>query len=237
MRDPRSHIGAWSAEAVRNYYEAWISWTGDRAGCQEEVEEASRIDPYYLKPYQGIEESYRFLKDFTRMRQQREIAALYDKISRISARLKETPWRTFAQIAMDPYYRKMRSENSALYEREVFAYYQGETPAVCTWNLQNHLSQLAGLYEEYFNDREKSERLYKEMVSVTEKSRKVFSRDPFFPEILYQGLLAVNYLEDWPSVKARSEELMMNHPDYRMMWAVEDFYKRSLEKISAGKKE
>ncbi len=207
VKDPRSYIGAWSAEAVKNYYEGLdLLDRGAVQDARKKFEEASRIDPYYLKPYQGIEESYRFLKDFTRMRQQREIAALYDKISRINRRLKETPWRTFAQIAMDPYYQKMRAENSALYEREVFAYYQGETPAVCTWNLQNHLSQLAGFYEEYFNDSERSGRLYHEIVAITEKSRKLFSGDPFFSRDTYQGLLAVHYLEDWPSVKARSED-------------------------------
>ena len=57
----------------------------------------------------------------------------------------------------------------------------------------------------------------------------------FLPEILYAGLRAMVNLEDWKEVKIRSEELMGNYPDYRMMWAIEDFYKRALEKLSKDK--
>ena len=223
-------------EAVKIYYLGLdLLDRGAVEDARRKFEEASRIDPYYLKPYQGIEESYRFLKDFTRMRQQREIALLYDRIDRINRRLKENPWRTFADIAMDPGWNRLRHENSALYEKEVYAYYQGDSPAVLTWNLQNNLSELAGKYEEYFNDSGRARRLQGEIISITEKSRSVFANDSFMPEILYQALLASSCLEDWPSVKSRSEELMMKYPDYRMMWAVEDFYKSALEKLSGEK--
>jgi TolB-like protein len=223
--------------AIKNYYQGLdLLDKGAVDDARKKFEEASRIDPYYLKPYQGIEESYKYLKDFTRMRHQREIAVLYDRIIRIQARLKETPWRTFADIAMDPRYAKMRQENEARYNREMYAYFQGDTPAICTWNLQNNLFELADLYEEHFGDNGKAAALNKEVLSITEKSRRHFGRDPFFPEILYSGLRASVYFEDWPDVKKRCEELMTGYPDYRMMWAVEDFYKNALEKMS-GKKE
>jgi len=169
------------------------------------------------------------------MRQQREIAALYGKINKIQNRLKEKPWKTFADVAMNPYYEKLRRKDNALYEKEIYAYYQGETPAVCTWNLQNNLSELAGLYENNFNDKARAAALYREIISITEKSRKVFPRDPFLPEILYSAVLADSNLEEWADMKIRCEELMSNYPDYRMMWAIEDFYKRSLEEISKKK--
>ncbi len=227
---------AYDVDAVKKYYQGLdLLDKGAIDDARKKFDEASRIDPYYLKPYQGIEESYKFLKDFTKMRQQREIAALYDKINKIQNRLKEKPWRTFADIAMNPQYEKLRRKDNALYEKEIYAYYQGETPAVCTWNLQNNLSELAGLYEDNFNDKERAAALYKEIISITEKSRKVFSRDPFLPEILYSAVLADSNLEEWGDMKIRCEELMSNYPDYRMMWAIEDFYKRSLEEISKKK--
>jgi TolB-like protein len=226
----------YSLKAVKTYYQGLdLLDKGAVEDARKKFEESSRIDPYYLKPYQGIEESYKYLKDFIKMRHQREIAALYDKIIRIQKRLKETPWRTFADIVMDPYYVKLRTENEPLYQKEVYAYQQGDTPAVCTWNLQHNLSELASLYAEYFNDTSKASALYAEIISITEKSRKAFAKDPFLPEILYSGLLAVETRENWPEVKKRCEELMSNYPDYRMMWAVEDFYKRSLEKLSKKK--
>ncbi len=227
----------YAVEAVKKYYQGLdLLDNGSVEDARKKFEEASKIDPYYLKPYQGIEESYKFLKDFIKMRQQREIASMYDKISKLQTRLKETPWRSFADIAMNPYYQKLQKENQALYDKEIYAYYQGDTPAICTWNLQNNLSELAGLYEENFKDTEKAASLYREIISITEKSRKAFKKDPFLPEILYSAVLASNNLEQWTDLKIRCEELMSNYPDYRMMWAIENFYKKSLEKLSNEKK-
>jgi TolB-like protein len=226
----------YSVEAVKKYYQGLdLLDKGAVDDARRKFDEASKIDPYYLKPYQGIEESYKFLKDFTKMRQQREIASLYDKIAKIQRRLREKPWRTFADIAMNPRYEKLRKKDNALYEKEIYAYYQGDTPAVLTWNLQNNLSELADLYEEYFKDKERAVELHKEIILITEKSRTVFAKDPFLPEILYSSVLACSYLEAWPELKQRCEELMTRYPDYRMMWAIEDFYKRSLEELAKKK--
>jgi TolB-like protein len=225
-----------SINAIKKYYQGLdLLDKGAVDDARKKFEEASKIDPYYLKPYQGIEESYKYLKDFIKMRKQREIAGLYEKIIKIQNRLRETPWRTFADIAMNPYYVKLREENQALYDKELYAYFQGDTPAVCTWNLQNNLFELADLYTENFNDTVKASALNKEIISITEKSRTVFAKDPFLPEILYAGLRASVYFEDWKEVKRRSEGLMSKYPDYRMMWAIEDFYKRALEKLSGEK--
>ena len=235
-REATKPAPGYSLLAVKKYYQGLdLLDKGAVEDARKKFEEASRIDPYYLKPYQGIEESYKYLKDFIKMRHQREIAVLYDKIIKIQNRLKETPWRSFSDIAMHPYYMKLRDENKALYDKEIYAYYQGDTPAVCTWNLQNNLFELADHYVEYFNETDKAVALHREILSITEKSRKVFSKDPFLPEILYSGLRSMVYLEDWQEVKTRSEELMSNYPDYRMMWAIEDMYKRALEKLSNAK--
>jgi TolB-like protein len=226
----------YSFEAVKKYYQGLdLLDKGAVEDARRKFNEASKIDPYYIKPYQGIEESYKFLKNFIKMRQQREIAALYENINKIHNRLKEKPWRTFADIALDPRYERLRKNNNAQYEKEIYAYYQGDTPAVCTWNLQNNIFQLANLYEEYFDEKAKAVDLNKEIISITEKSRKIFIKDPFLPEILYSAVRANSYLEEWAELKQRCEELMSNYPDYRMMWAIEDFYKRSLEELSKKK--
>ena len=233
IKESTQPVSGYEVEAVKKYYQGLdLLDRGAVEDARKKFDEASKIDPYYVKPYQGIEESYKFLKDFTKMRQHREIAALYDRINKIQTRLKEKPWRTFAEIVMNPHYEKLRQKDKALYEKKIYAYYQGDTPAVLTWNLQNNLSELAGLYEEYFNDNEKAAVLYREIISITEKSRKIFANDPFIPEILYSAVLAVSSLEDWSDMKIRCEELMSNYPDYRMMWAIESFYKRSLEELS-----
>ena len=156
IKESTQPISEYKAEAVKKYYQGLdLLDRGAVEDARKKFDEASKIDPYYVKPYQGIEESYKFLKDFTKMRQHREIAVLYDKINKIQTRLKEKPWRTFAEIVMNPQYKKLRQKDNALYEKEIYAYYQGDTPAVLTWNLQNNLSELAGLYEEYFNDNKK----------------------------------------------------------------------------------
>jgi TolB-like protein len=239
MKDSISHYPAaqYPLEAVKKYYQGLdLLDMGAVEDARRKFGEAAAIDPYYIKPYQGIEESYKFLKNFTRMRQQREINSLYEKVNRLQARLKEKPWRTFADIAVDPRYQELRRNNSALYEKEVFAYSQGgETPAVCTWNLQNNIAELAGLYEEYFEDTSSAVNLYNEVIRTAERSRKLFAKDPFLPEILYQAVLSCSYLEKWADLKQRCEELMNNYSDYRMMWAVEDFYKKSLEKLAEKK--
>jgi hypothetical protein len=48
-------------------------------------------------------------------------------------------------------------------------------------------------------------------------------------------VLALSYFQDWTKLMAACEYLMQNYPDYRMMWAIEDFYQRSIEKLG-GKK-
>jgi TolB-like protein len=227
----------YSFEAVKKYYQGLdLLDKGAVEDARKKFEEASKISPYYVKPYQGIEESYKFLKNFIKMRQQREIAALYDKINRINIRLKEKPWRTFADIAMDPRCNDMRINEKEKFDREFYAYYQGDTPAILTWNLQNNIRELADLYEEYFEDTVKARALNKEVISIADKSRKTFAKDNFLPEVLYQAVLANSNLENWPELKQRCEELMTGYPDYRMMWAIEDFYEKALQKIS-GKEE
>jgi TolB-like protein len=230
---PLMPVQEYSFEAVKKYYQGIdLLDKGAAEDARKKFEEATRIDPTYIKPYQGIEESYKFLKNFTKMRQQREIAAVFSNINKIQIRLKEKPWRTFAEIALDPRYENLRKRNSALYEKEMYSYYQGDTPAICTWNLQNNIFELAKLYEEYFDDKQRAIEFNQEIISITEKSRTVFAKDVFFPEVLYSAVRAAYNLERWPELKDRCEELMNNYPDYRMMWAIEDFYKKSLEKMS-----
>ncbi|MBI4976552.1 MAG: hypothetical protein HZC28_03675 [Spirochaetes bacterium] len=224
-----------SIEAVRSYYEGLDLL--DRqliTEAQVKFRESSAFDPYYIKPQQGIEESYVFLKDFKSIRFQREILEAYDKISRLDMRLKAPSWRSFASAAADPYFVKLRERSKEQYDRELYAYTQGETPAQCTWNLQNVLGELADMYEENFSDTNRAVLMRREMIAVAEKSRSVFAKDPFLPELFYQALLAVRDMGNWQEVKKRCEELMTRFPKYRMMWAIEDMYEQSLKELSAA---
>ncbi|MEK6793648.1 MAG: CsgG/HfaB family protein [Spirochaetota bacterium] len=88
--------------AVRLYYEG-LDLLDRRLVTEARAKfiESSSIDPYYLKPQQGIEESYIFLKDFKRARFQRELIEAYDKVSRLDDRLRTSSWRTFASVSAD----------------------------------------------------------------------------------------------------------------------------------------
>lgn len=184
-----------------------------------------------MKPQEGIEASYVFLKDFKRARFQRELIEAYDKLGRLDARLREKQWRTFAAVSSDRYYTDLKARDKDRYDREIYAFMQGETPAVCTWNLQNVLGEIADMYEENFEDTNRAASMWREMITVAERSRKTFTKDTFLPEILYQALLATRDLGLHAEVKTRAEELMTKYPKYRMMWAVEDMYEAALKDL------
>ncbi len=225
--DPSSY----TFEAVKSYYEGVdLLDRGIAKDALEKFQEASALDPSYLKPYKGIEDSYRFLKDFKRMRYQREILDLHEKAAKIQKRLNEKPFKTFAEICMTPEYAELSARDSDAAFNEYFAYFQGDTRAQVVWNLQNILIELADKYEEYFSDTEKERALYEEVIQIAGASETQLAGDKFLPEILYQRLLAFVYIQAWDRVKEQCEELMLDYPDYRMMWAVEDFYEDALEK-------
>ncbi|NPV01190.1 MAG: hypothetical protein HPY53_07390 [Brevinematales bacterium] len=223
---------AFAFEAVKTYYEGLdLLDKGVADEALKKFQEASAYDPTYLKPYAGIEESYKFLKDFKMMRYQKEINDLYYKIHQMEVRLNDPKWMTFGDLISTPEYAQLSKQDSDAAFKKFYAYYQGDTPAILTWNLQNAVMELGGMYEEYFGDTNKEASLYQEVINIADKSAPKFKKDKFLPEIIYQKLLALVYLEKWTEAKTVCEDLMVNFSDYRMMWAVEDMYERALEHL------
>ncbi|OHD57522.1 MAG: hypothetical protein A2014_04740 [Spirochaetes bacterium GWF1_49_6] len=223
---------AFAFEAVKTYYEGLdLLDKGVADEALKKFHEASAFDPAYLKPYEGIEESYKFLKDFKMMRFQKEINDMYYKIHQMEVRLNDPKWMTFGGLVSTPEYAQLSKQDSDAAFKKFYAYYQGDTPAQLTWNLQNAVMELGGMYEEYFGDTNKEASLYQEVINIADKSASKFKKDKFLPEIIYQKLLALVYLERWTEAKKVCEDLMVNFPDYRMMWAIEDMYERALEHL------
>ncbi len=78
---------------------------------------------------------------------------------------------------------------------------------------------------------EKNSVILKEIIRISEKSRVEFIRDKFLPNILYEELLALNQLKDYKSLEEKCEAFLTDYPDYQANWAVEDFYKKSLDEL------
>ncbi|HAK46804.1 MAG TPA: hypothetical protein DCO79_12915, partial [Spirochaeta sp.] len=71
-------------------------------------------------------------------------------------------------------------------------------------------------------------------VSIAQQAREKWPDDPFLPELIYQELLVVYFEAEYETSLVLCEELMINYPDYRMMWAVEDFYEDSLIELEGS---
>ncbi|MDC7226454.1 MAG: CsgG/HfaB family protein [Spirochaetales bacterium] len=215
--------------AVVSYYKGLNLFDSGRySEAVEYYRQAALEDPEYGKPRAGLEEAYRFLKDFQKMRYQREINKLLTKADVLRARLNREPWLTYADFLMKAY-AEGNTDNEKLNVRAAaLGLFSGETPATCAWNLQTTLYEIADLAIEYFEDQELADYSNKEIVAISRQARELWSDDPFLPELIYQELLVIYYEEKYEASLVLCEELMINYPDYRMMWAVEEFYEESL---------
>lgn len=220
-------------DAAQSYYQGMLSF--DRGEYNKAIEfykQASLSDPNYSKPREGLEAAYKFLKDFRRMRQQRELNKLLSEAAVLRARLEREPWTTYADFIIQEY-RSGNTDNEAINKKaEGLGMFSGETPAVCAWNLQNKLLETADMAVDDFGDIQLADFSRSEIISIAVEGRKIYADDPFLPEIIYQQLLVTYYEDQYEASLVLCEELMMNYPDYRMMWAVEDFYEYSLEELS-----
>lgn len=122
------------------------------------------------------------------------------------------------------------SEIKKLVDEDI-AWHMGETPAILVWNMQSTMFDIADYSEEYFEDFETANLMYQKIAEAGINGREVFANDPFLPELIYQELLSYSYTYEYEEMKVTCEELMLNWPDYRMMWAIEDFYEEALENL------
>ena len=222
------------ADAAEAYYRGLLSF--DRGEYEKAIEfykAAAAADPGYGKPREGLEASYRFLRDFRKMRMQRELNDLLAKASVLRARLSREPWTTYADFVTESYRNGITDSEQLNRRAGELGLFSGDSPAVCAWNLQTTLMEIASSASENFDDKELADWSYNEIIGIAGNARSDFAEDPFLPELIYQQLLVLYYRENYGQVMAVCEELMLSFPDYRMMWAVEDFYERALGEIGA----
>jgi len=225
--------GPSSLDAARAYYRGVdLLDSGRYAEALEFFSQATRLDPLYLKPGRGIEEAYRFLKDFRKQRLRREMNALVEDIAALSARITAPVFYSFGDAVMNPGRFGFKDQAAVTEAYRAHPYrMSGETPVQAVWNLQNLLHELGRSGSENFGDENLAERCRDEVLRWSAAAEAAYPRDPFLPEVLYQKIFVHVDREDWQSLRALCERLMTEYPDYRMIWAVEDFYERALEEL------
>ncbi len=233
----RTSPGPSSLDAARAYYRGLdLLDAGRYAEALEYFAQATRLDPLYLKPGRGIEDAYRYLKDFRKQRQRREMNALVEDIAALSARITAPTFFSFGDAVMNPgrFGFKDAAEVTEAYRAHPYRM-SGDTPVQAVWNLQNLLRELGRSASENFGDEALAERCRDEVLRWSDAAESAYPRDPFLPEVLYQKIFVHVDRADWQALRSLCERLMSDYPDYRMMWAVEDFYERALEELGGIK--
>ena len=233
LRPGTSSPGPSSLDAVRSYYRGVeLMDAGEYAAALEYFTRSSRLDPLYLKPGKGIEDAYRFLKDFRRQRQRREMNALVEDIAALSARISAPVFYSFGDAVMAPAKFGFKDQAAVTEAYRAHPYrMSGDTPVQAIWNLQNLLHELGGAASENFEEEDLAERCRDEVLRWSRAAQSAYAKDPFLPEVLYQETFVYVDREAWENLKSLCERLMTEYPDYRMLWAVEDFYERALEEL------
>ena len=220
-----------SLEAAKAYYKGLIFFDSGR--YDEAValfKLASRVDPLYAKPRAGIEESYKFLKDFKHQRQTREMNAMIADIEALKRRLAAPLFMTFAGALSEP--RRFGFADAEAVSAAFQAHpatWSGDSPVQAMWNLQNLYMNLGGLGMEQSGDEALKARCTEEIAAIARVAETRYPADPFLPETLYMELFGMREKGEWARLKAACERLMTQFPDYRMMWAIEDMYEKALE--------
>lgn len=230
---PGAAAGTESLEAARAYYRGLDLFDQGRYGDAAALfGEAVRADPAYLKPGEGLEAAYRFLKDFRAQRQRREMNALAADIAALERRIEAPVFYSFGQAAMNPtaYGWKDAAAVAEFYRARPMVL-NGETPVQAVFYLQHLLGDLGRKAVEHFKDAALERACGDRILRWAAEAERRWPADPFLPEVLYQRLLVLRFRPDWPAVKAACERLMAGYPDYRMMSSVEDFYELALEKL------
>ncbi len=226
-----------SPDAFRSYYQG-VSYleSGQTDRALESFRLSSEKDPFYVKPQKGLEEAYKFLKDFKKLRYQREISALYDKLSRFKARLEEKPFLTYADLLKKAEVQNMTASQMAEFNKSHETYILANTPAQCVWNMQATLLDIKTRQDNYQREEKitnkQNDELLQEIIRLAEKSRLIYKSDPNLPDILFVELIALRQQGDYARLKEYSEIFLTEYPNYRMIEGVEDYYKESLDKLN-----
>jgi len=220
-----------SVEALAEFYKGLDLLDHQRyEEAQVQFKLANKLDPLFYKAQKSLADSYKFLKAFKEFRQQREIAELYLKVNRLEARINSKEWVTFSDIVQSPQYQSMSMEEQQKFNNEHNEYLLCQTRAQCIWHTMITLWEIGNKTGSYFADKELERSLYQSVVSIGDDAREKYRSDSFFPEILYFRMVALYSLNDYKNLKESAEEFMINHPDFRMIETVEDYYQKALDK-------
>lgn len=234
--DRPAGAGTSSIEAAKAYYSGLVLFeSGKYEDAVALFKEATLRDPLYSKPRSGIEESYKFLKDFERQRKMREINAVIADIEALKRRLAAPIFMTFAAALTNPGafgFADAQSVTAAY--RAHPAVWNGDTPVQAMWNLQRLYMDLGAKGMEQSGDANLKARCEDEIAAIARVAEKRYPEDPFLPEVLYMELLDMRGKSDWAALKTACERIMTQWPDYRMMWSVEDMYKKALDGLGSG---
>ena len=228
--DRPAGTGTASLEAARSYYTGLILFdSGKYDQAVALFKAATDRDPLYAKPRAGTEESYKFLKDFKKQRQTREMNAVISDIEALKRRLAAPILVTFGAALTDPAkfgYADAQAVSAAFQANpKVWA---GETPLQAMWSLQLLYMDLGAKGIEQSGDALLKSRCTGEIAAIARVAEARYPKDPFLPETLYLELFGMREAGDWKGLKASCERIMTDWPDFRMMWAIEDMYEEAL---------
>jgi len=226
-----------TTEAAKAYYQGLTLY--DQGRYSEALTlfiRAQELDPAYAKPGKSLEEAYKYLKDAKRQRYLREMNSLRDDIDRLGRRLASRTFYSCADALRDPtrFGYKDTAAVSAAFQAHPRAW-AGDTPVQAAWELQHLYLELAGLGIEYFEDTKLQSYCFDRIFELGAAAERGYPSDPFLPEVLYMQLFPYRERGQWGEVKRLCERLMADWPDFRMMWAVEDFYETALEHLGSSK--
>jgi TolB-like protein len=220
-----------SQEALQFYYKGLLSLDGKEYDlASKSFQEALILDPSFQGPRDSLEESYRFLKDFRKARYQREINVLYKRLDNLMGQASQEPFQSWGDMVSE---KAMKGEDyqeltSRIQEHPELTW--GSTRAEVLWHAQTVMMEIGDYAVEYFDHVQEARRMQDAVIAISMEAKNSMPDDPFLPELIYQELLAWYNRESWENVLTLCESLMIAWPDYRMMWAIEDFYERALEK-------
>lgn len=226
-----------SLKAAESYYRGIDSLDAGRyAEAVSYFSLATQEDPAFLKPGKGLEDAYRYLKDFRKQRYQREINNLVNDISELTRRISAPVFYSFGDMVRDPQRFGFKdAEAASAFYRAHPNVLNGSTPVEATWFLQHLFRDLTAKATEYFGDKETATRCRQEILTLADAAQRAYPKDPFLPELIYQKLLVYRETQDWPKARDTCEEIMADYPDYRMIESVEDFYAEALGKLESAR--
>ncbi|MBF9018709.1 MULTISPECIES: CsgG/HfaB family protein [unclassified Oceanispirochaeta] len=219
-----------SRDALRLYYKGLISLDEEAYDqASADFKAALAFDPAFQAPRDSLEDSYRFLKDFRKARYQREMNVLYRRLHTLLERADEEPFLSWADQLTAVVLAGGDINEVTVTARENPELTWGNTRAEVLWHAQNSMLEIADYARDYFEDEDEASRMLERIIAISRNAQLEMPDDPFLPELIYQELLARLYMEDWDTMITLCETLMFAWPDYRMMWAIEDFYESALE--------